>query len=41
MSTQKSILALARDVGFILQSQEEMGEIQYENNYLYTLEKPS
>ena len=41
MSTQKNILALARDVGFILKSQKEMIDIQYENNYLYTLEKPS
>jgi ubiquinone/menaquinone biosynthesis C-methylase UbiE len=40
MSSQKSILAMARDVGFILQSQEEMDGIQYENNYLYTLVKP-
>ena len=40
MSSQKSILALARDIGFILQSQEEMDGIQYENNYLYTLVKP-
>ena len=41
MSSQKSILGLARDAGFILQSQEEMINIQYENNYLYTLRKPS
>ena len=41
MSSQKSILAAARDVGFTLQSQEEMDSIQYENNYLYTLVKPS
>lgn len=41
MSSQKYILSLARDIGFILQSQEEMDSIQYENNYLYTLVKPS
>ena len=41
MSSQKSILAAARDVGFVLQAQEEMDSIQYENNYLYTLVKPS
>ena len=41
MSSQKSILSIARDVGFILQSQEEMDGIQYENNYLYTLVKPA
>ena len=41
MSSQKSILGLARDVGFILLAQEEMDKIQYENNYLYTLQKPS
>jgi ubiquinone/menaquinone biosynthesis C-methylase UbiE len=41
MLSQKSILSMARDVGFILQSQEEMDGIQYENNYLYTLVKPA
>jgi SAM-dependent methyltransferase len=41
MSSQKSILSLAREAGFILQSQKEMDRIQYENNYLYTLVKPN
>ena len=41
MTSQKSILALAREVGFSLQSAEEMMKIQYENNYLYTLVKPN
>ena len=41
MSSQKSILAMARDIGFILLAQEEMVRVQYENNYLYTLQKPS
>ena len=41
MSSQQSILAAAREVGFILQSQIEMKDIQYDYNYLYTLQKPS
>jgi len=41
MSSQQSILAAAREVGFILQSQIEMKDIQYDYNYLYTLPKPS
>tara|TARA_R110002074_G_scaffold139058_1_gene284537 strand:- start:1501 stop:2439 length:939 start_codon:yes stop_codon:yes gene_type:complete len=40
ISTQRSILACARDIGFILQSQEEMKSINYENNFIYTLQKP-
>ena len=40
MTSQKNILALAREVGFILQSQEEMIPIQYKYNYLYFLQKP-
>ena len=41
MSTQKAILSLAKDVGFILKSVEEMSKIEYENNYLYILVKPN
>lgn len=41
MSSQQYILSLAREIGFILKSQVEMDSIQYENNYLYTLVKPS
>ena len=41
MSSQQSILAAARDIGFILQSQIEMKNIEYDYNYLYTLQKPS
>lgn len=41
MSNQKSILAAARDLGFILQAQYEMSGIEYDYNYLYTLVKPS
>ena len=40
MASQKSILALARDTGFILKSQEEMIPVQYKHNYLYFLQKP-
>lgn len=40
MSSQSSILAIAREVGFILQSQTEIGVETYEHNYLYTLQKP-
>lgn len=41
MSSQKSILAAARDVGFILQAQYDMTSVEYDYNYLYTLVKPS
>lgn len=41
MSSQQYIISLVRDIGFILKSQVEMDSIQYENNYLYTLVKPS
>ena len=34
------ILSMSKDMGFILQSQDEMTKIGYENNYLYTLQKP-
>ena len=39
MSTQNSILGLAKDTGFSLQSQTEMQEVQYDYNYLYILQK--
>ena len=41
MCSQRSILGFARELGFILQSQEEMTGIDYENNFLYTIQKPS
>lgn len=41
MSSQKSILSAARDVGFILQAQYDMASVEYDYNYLYTLVKPS
>ena len=40
MSSQKDILSKARNVGFIEQSQIDMGGCQYENQYLYILQKP-
>lgn len=40
MSSQQSILGAAKEVGFILKSHVEMKEIQYDYNYLYTLQKP-
>ena len=40
MSNQNSILAAARDVGFILTAQYDMASIEYDYNYLYTLAKP-
>jgi len=41
MNTQKSILAIAKNNGFILQSIEELDRIDYQYNYLYFLVKPS
>jgi SAM-dependent methyltransferase len=41
MSSQNSILATAKELGFILKSYTEMNSIDtYEYNYLYTLQKP-
>lgn len=40
MASQKSILALAKDAGFILKAQKEMTDIEYNYNYLYYLVKP-
>ena len=40
MCSQQSILGTAKEVGFILKSHVEMKEIQYDYNYLYTLQKP-
>jgi ubiquinone/menaquinone biosynthesis C-methylase UbiE len=41
MSSQQSILAAAREIGFTLHSQIEMKDIQYNYNYLYILQKSS
>ena len=39
MSTQNSILALAREIGFSMQSVNEMSDIGYDHNFLYVLQK--
>jgi len=41
MNTQKSILSIAKNNGFILQAIEELNRIDYNYNYLYFLSKPS
>ena len=41
MQSRHSILSLAKDVGFILHSLEEMTDVKYEHNYLYFLLKPT
>ena len=40
MPTQKSVLAIAKDIGFILQGKIDMVSIEYEYQYLYILQKP-
>ena len=40
MSSQRSILSIAKGVGFVLKGQDDMHSIDYDYNYLYTLEKP-
>lgn len=40
METQKTILTIAKEVGFILHSKIDMVTCQYENQYLYILQKP-
>ena len=40
METQKHILSLAKEVGFILLGKIDMVETQYEYQYIYILEKP-
>lgn len=39
MQTQKQILAIAKDAGFILHSQHSMLQCQYEKQYIYILQK--
>ena len=39
--SQQTILNVAKSIGFYLQSVNEMVEIGYENNFLYTLVKPN
>lgn len=41
MSTQKHILSLARNVGFIMLKQVHMKDCKYEYQYLYVLQKPN
>ena len=41
MDTQKHILGLAKDVGFILHGKADLVHCQYEYQYLYILSKPS
>lgn len=41
MSSQKDILNKARNVGFIELAKIDMGSCQYENQYLYILQKPT
>jgi len=40
MQSQKSILGIAKDVGFVIKKKYHMIELQYEYQYLYFLEKP-
>jgi SAM-dependent methyltransferase len=41
MPTQKKILGIAKDVGFILLSQIDLIRCQYGNQYIYILQKPN
>jgi hypothetical protein len=41
METQKDILTKARDVGFIELASIDMVRCQYENQFLYILQKPN
>lgn len=41
MPTQKSVLSIAKDTGFILHSQTDMMRCQYATQYIYILEKPN
>tara|TARA_B110000261_G_scaffold144246_1_gene166794 strand:+ start:272 stop:1219 length:948 start_codon:yes stop_codon:yes gene_type:complete len=41
MPTQKTVLSMAKDAGFILHSQTDMMRCQYATQYIYILEKPN
>lgn len=41
MPTQKYVLSIAKDTGFILHSQTDMMRCQYEKQYIYILQKPN
>jgi len=40
MNSQKAIMSIAKDIGFIQQGYAEMDNVNYKNNYLYWLYKP-
>lgn len=40
MESQQKILSMARDAGFILESESEMKKCRYYNQYIYILQKP-
>ena len=40
MSTQRDILSLAKDIGFILRGKVNLTNCQYSDQYLYFLQKP-
>ena len=40
MPSQQEILAMAKDAGFILESQSEMTRCKYDNQFIYILQKP-
>ena len=40
METQKHILSIAKNIGFILQGKIDMVTTQYQYQYLYLLYKP-
>jgi SAM-dependent methyltransferase len=41
MESQKSILSMAKEAGFILHSKVDMVKCQYDSQYLYILQKPN
>ena len=41
MPTQKYVISIAKDIGFILHSQNDMMRCQYETQYIYILQKPN
>ena len=41
METQKEILSMAKDAGFILNEKIDMMKCQYENQFIYILQKPT
>jgi hypothetical protein len=40
MNTQKNILAIAKNVGFILIKTIDLSFAQYDQQYIYVLQKP-